>query len=185
MKTGDRGKLVFVLGGSASGKSKFAVQLAKKIGEKIVFVATCSPQDEEMKEKIKKHKKERPSHWQIIEAAATPFRIPWPSRSIDCLLIDSLAMWISTLTMQNMGLRNVKNKLNRFVSQVRSKYKAAIVVSDEVGLGIVPDNPLVRNFRETLGCVHQIAARSADDLFFIVCGLPIHLKKGNIRGGAM
>lgn len=168
--------IIFVVGGAASGKSKFAIKIAKNRGRKIVFVATCIPQDSEMHRKITRHKRERPAHWKTIEAAATPFRIRWPRAPVDCLLVDSLTLWVSNLMMHGLGLRRIKKSLKRFLNQARKKYKTTIVVSDEVGLGIVPENRIARNFRELLGEINQATAQLSQEVFGVSSGLSVQLK---------
>lgn len=171
-----RGHLIFVLGGSGSGKSKFAVELAKKHADEVLFVATCSAKDAEMRQKIKNHKAERPSHWKTLETAEMPFKIASSDRPSPCLLVDCLTLWVSSLMMMDQTREEIQKKCRRFLDQVRSRFKRVIVVSDEVGCSVVPENKLARGFRETLGFVNQKVAEQADQVFFVAAGLPIQLK---------
>ena len=164
------------MGGAGSGKSRFAVETAERGSRAVSFVATCDPTDGEMGDKIRRHKKERPSHWSVIEAASTPFEAKWPNGKADCILVDSLTLWVSTLAMKDAGRDEIISKCAAFLTQARKKFKRTIVVSDEVGLGVVPENGLARSFRETLGKVNQQAAKLADEAYLVAAGLPIALK---------
>ena len=170
------GELIFVVGGAGSGKSAFALEMAKNHAEKAVFVATSASEDKEMERKIKNHQKERPAHWNTIEAAATPFDIIWRNGKMSCLLVDSLTLWVSTLLMKRAGRDVIIQKCESFLRGAQAKFKQTIVVSDEVGLGIVPSTRLARDFREILGAVNQQAAEIADRVFLISVGLPVQLK---------
>ena len=170
------GELIFVVGGAGSGKSSFALELAKNHAKKAVFVATSASEDKEMERKIRNHQKERPAHWNTIEAAATPFDIIWPHGKTSCLLVDSLTLWVSTLLMKNAGREVILQKCASFLRGAQAKFKQTIVVSDEVGLGIVPENRLARDFREILGDVNQQTAEIADRVFLVSVGLPVQLK---------
>ena len=170
------GELIFVVGGAGSGKSKFALELAKKRSKKAAFVATSASEDGEMARKIESHQKERPAHWLTIEAAGTPFHIERPKEKIPCLLVDCLTLWVSAMLMKNCGREEILDRCKKFLAEARQNFKHVIVVSDEVGLGIVPENRLARDFREALGAVNQLAAQMAGQVFQVTVGLPVRIK---------
>ena len=170
------GELIFVVGGAGSGKSTFALELAKNHAKKAVFVATSASEDKEMERKIRNHQKERPAQWNTIEAAATPFNIVWPNGETSCLLVDSLTLWVSALLLKSAGRDSIVRKCASFLREAREKFTQTVVVSDEVGLGIVPENRPARDFREILGAVNQKTAQIADQVFLVSVGLPVQLK---------
>ena len=170
------GELIFVVGGAGSGKSRVALEMVKNHTKKTVFVATAASEDNEMERKIRNHQKERPAHWNTIEAATTPFDIIWPNGKTSCLLVDSLTLWVSALMMKNIERGEIAGKCESFLREARAKFKQTVVVSDEVGLGIVPENRLARDFREILGAVNQKTAEIADQVFLVSVGLPVQLK---------
>ena len=170
------GELIFVVGGAGSGKSRFALQIAREWDPKVAFVATCASGDGEMAKKIANHRRERPEHWLTIEAAENPFKVNCPDKTTECLLVDSLTLWVSEMLLKGHEREDVIGKCARFLPEARSKFRQTIVVSDEVGFGIVPENDLARRFRQVLGAVNQRAADIADEVFLISVGLPIQLK---------
>lgn len=169
------GKITFILGGAGSGKSKFALKMANE-GKNVAFVATCDSKDGEMKRKIDAHREERPSHWPTIEAGSTPFEPAWPNGKTDCLMIDSLTLWVSELLMREVPLEEILRKCEACLNEASRRFEHTIVVSDEVGFGIVPENRLARDFRELLGKINQQVAQMAGEVFFVAAGLPIQMK---------
>ncbi|HEY0730054.1 MAG TPA: bifunctional adenosylcobinamide kinase/adenosylcobinamide-phosphate guanylyltransferase [Pyrinomonadaceae bacterium] len=170
-------KLILVLGGARAGKSTFALRLAKEIaGEgSVTFIATAQALDEEMSQRIARHREERPSHWTTIEE---PYRLDEALIKVSnpgVALVDCLTLFTS-----NWLLREDEHTLNevsnRFLTNVRSQSQTVIVVSNEVGLGLVPETPLGRSFRDLLGRVNQQFAEAADEVYLLVAGLPLRLK---------
>lgn len=170
-------KLILVLGGARAGKSTFALRLAKEIaGEgSVTFIATAQALDEEMSQRIARHREERPSHWTTIEE---PYHLDEALIKVSnpgVALVDCLTLFTS-----NWLLREDEHTLNevsnRFLTNVRSQSQTVIVVSNEVGLGLVPETPLGRSFRDLLGRVNQQFAEAADEVYLLVAGLPLRLK---------
>ena len=170
------GKLIFILGGAGSGKSRFALAIAKQSSGKIAFVATGNSSDREMKRKIRNHQRERPAHWQTIEAAKTPFNSNGARDKTACLLVDSFTLWISAALVQGQAWDKIIRDCRSFLKTSRVDFARTIIVSDEVGFGIVPANRLAREFREILGIVNQEVAAAADQVFLVAAGLPVQLK---------
>ncbi len=175
------GELTFILGGAGSGKSRFAVEMAKGSSGPVVFVATCKSMDKEMERKIENHRKERPAQWEIIEAASTPFNINGFKKKAECLLVDSLTLWVSALLLRRDGRERTAEDCRAFLKKVRADFKHTIIVSDEVGFGVVPENRLARDFREILGIINQEAAKAADEVFLVAAGLPVQLKNNKSK----
>ena len=170
-------KLILVLGGARAGKSTFALRLAKEIAgdSSVTFIATAQALDEEMAQRIARHREERPSHWTTIEEPYHLDEALIKAANSDVALVDCLTLFTS-----NWLLREDEQTLNevsdRFLANVRSQPQTVIVVSNEVGLGLVPETPLGRNFRDLLGHVNQQFAEAADEVYLLVAGLPLRLK---------
>lgn len=172
-------KIVFILGGARSGKSSYAVELAKKLNKRTVFIATCTSFDDEMKERIKMHKAQRPKEWKVIEEGKDISSVLTNLKNkYEIILIDCLGMWISNLLSDGLNDKEVEEEVLRLIKSI-SKFKGVtILVSNEVGMGIVPDNPLARRFRDLLGRANQIIARNADEVIFMQSGIPVVIKEG-------
>jgi adenosylcobinamide kinase / adenosylcobinamide-phosphate guanylyltransferase len=170
-------KITLLLGGSSSGKSQYALEEAKKLNKKTAFIATASPGDNEMSQRITKHKKERPSHWTTFEESADI--IPTLKKigsQFDIVIIDCLTFLIFNLSKDNSVEENIEKRVRELVKVLKSANHQTIIVSNEVGLGIVPENPMARRFRDLAGKINQIVAQEADKVFFIVSGLPMQVK---------
>ena len=174
--------LTLVLGGARSGKSAFAERLASE-GGRVLFAATAEAGDVEMAERIARHRARRPSAWGTLEA---PLRLAAQLRSgvggYDTVLLDSLTLWVSNLLLRSEAAGGAASDVHSEASDLLEAYRegpaAWIVVSDEVGSGIVPPMPLGRAFRDALGGVNQLFAAQADRVFLTVAGLPLTLKPG-------
>lgn len=171
------GNITFILGGARSGKSSYAIELAKKIGTNTAFIATCIPLDEEMRLRIQNHKEQRPSEWQTFEEPkdVAPLIQKIGSR-FDLIIIDCLTILITNLLLNEMPDEVIEKKINDIVDALASTGSSAIIVSNEVGLGIVPDNPLSRRFRDLAGRINQMVSARADEVYFMVSGLKLPMK---------
>lgn len=172
---------VLVLGGARSGKSRFAEELAGSLGGGVLYVATAAARDAEMAERIRQHRLRRPAHWRTIEAATGLAEAVAPrlTGSATCVLVEDL-----TLLLSNLGVQEGSDSLAAD-SEARAKREVAallelpahvVLVSNEVGLGIVPQTPLGRAFRDALGRVNQAAAAAASEVYFLIAGLPMVVK---------
>lgn len=171
------GKIVFVLGGARSGKSSFAVEKAKELSDRVAFIATCEALDTEMQKRIMHHKRSRPAAWKTVDA---PLDIPAAVRTISprfsVILIDCLTLLVSNLMLKGSKDTGIAKEAERILSSLKDKDALAIIVSNEVGLGIVPENALARRFRDIAGRVNQIIARGSDEVYFLTAGIPRRLK---------
>ncbi len=171
--------LIFITGGARSGKSKLALKLAERTGGKVAFIATAQAGDDEMAERILIHKKSRPKEWTTIEE---PIDIPSAISKVadhDVAIIDCLTLLLSNLMLEDKSLDETGRILGRMedlVKASRSFKGTVIVVSNEVGMGIVPENELARKFRDLAGRANQIIADAADEVYLCVSGIPVKLK---------
>ncbi len=173
--------ITFVLGGAKSGKTAFALKYAENLRgfRDYYYLATAQALDEEMKEKIKKHKEERPSYWKLIEEPLSiSHHLEKLSKSLSVILLDCITLWISNLLHYE---RNFDQETEAFF-EVLKAFQAherswLILVSNEIGLGIVPENSLARKYRDLVGYVNQRISALADEVYFIVAGLSIPLKR--------
>lgn len=170
-------RLIFILGGARSGKSSYAMNLAKSTGKKIVFIATCIPGDSEMKHRIKLHKKSRPRTWRVIEEG---IHIDSALRKVktgyDAILIDCMGLFISNLMAVEPNDKKIEERVWQVIKQIKKSTSDVIVVSNEVGMGIVPDNLLARRFRDLLGKTNQMLAQSADTVIMMYAGIATVIK---------
>ena len=169
-----KGKIIFILGGARSGKSGFALETASGIPGRKAFIATAQALDDEMGQRIARHKAERTDEWQAFEE---PINIQELIARIhgtyDVLLIDCLTLWITNLMLGNVAIEGKARLLLEALSACRS---SVFIVSNEVGLGIVPDNRLSREFRDIAGTLNQKVAALADEVYFVAAGLPLRIK---------
>ena len=172
------GKITLILGGARSGKSSYALNLAKKY-KKVAFIATCVGLDREMRERIKLHKESRPAHWKTFEEPRDLVRlIRELSDSFDCILIDCLTLLVSNLVLSGDKQEEVLKKIKEIIFVLGKKKARIILVSNEVGLGLVPVNKLGRDFRDIAGRVNQLVADKSDKVFFTLSGIALKIKGG-------
>ncbi|MBW1821865.1 MAG: bifunctional adenosylcobinamide kinase/adenosylcobinamide-phosphate guanylyltransferase [Deltaproteobacteria bacterium] len=171
-----------IIGGCRSGKSRHALELAEKIsGSKRIFIATCMPLDDEMKERIDRHKKERDKSWTTIEAPIElPKVINEKSREGDVILVDCLTLWINNLIMETEDSDIINQRIHKLILSLKEAKCLVILVSNEVGAGIVPENRLARLFRDYAGFVNQKVAECADSVIWMVAGIPVVIKSKSL-----
>ena len=165
--------LILVGGGSRSGKSSFALELAKERGTRRAFLATAQAFDLEMTERIARHKAERDDAFTTIEEPLDLAGVV-SKTSFDVLLIDCLTLWVSNLMMQEEVEINAKGA--ELVRVSAASKALCIFVTNEVGCGIVPGNPMSRRFRDLAGRLNQEMANAAQEVYFLTFGIPTRLK---------
>lgn len=172
------GNMTFIVGGARSGKSRHAAFLAGKCGRKIAFIATCNPSDAEMKKRVRLHQAARPGHWHTFEEPSeiVPL-LKKIGNDYDGILIDCLTLLVSNWMLKKMKPAEIEWEAGKLASCLRRIRAKTIIVSNEVGLGIVPGNKLARDFRDIAGKVNQKVAGEADRVIFMVSGLPMQIKK--------
>lgn len=170
-------KFIFILGGARSGKSSYAVDLAKKLRKRTAFVATCTSSDIEMKKRIKMHKKSRPRQWKLIEEGKDIDSVLIELKNkYEIILVDCLGLWVSNLLAEDVMDKEIGNHISKLIKSISKLKGITILVSNEVGTGIVPDNPLARRFRDLLGMANQMITKKADEVIFMQSGIPMIIK---------
>jgi len=170
------GKITLILGGARSGKSTYALSLAKKY-KKVAFIATCQGLDKEMRERIRLHQESRPKHWETFEEPRDlTGLLEKINSSFDCILVDCLTLLVSNLVLAGAGQEAVIKYIEDLLFFLGKKKARIILVSNEVGLGLVPVNKLGREFRDIAGKINQIAASRANEVLFMAAGLPMKIK---------
>lgn len=165
---------LLVLGGARSGKSRHAQQRAEATRLRPVFIATAQAFDAEMSDRIARHRAERGAGWETVEAPLElPAAIERHGASDAVLLVDCLTLWASNLMMAE---RDAEKATGELLAAISRNPGPLILVSNEVGLGIVPDTPLGRRFRDIAGTMNQHVARSVSEVQFLISGLPLSLK---------
>ncbi|MDR1701537.1 MAG: bifunctional adenosylcobinamide kinase/adenosylcobinamide-phosphate guanylyltransferase [Sporomusaceae bacterium] len=178
------GKIVLVTGGARSGKSAFAEKYAQNVNKKTAYFATAQIFDEEMKERIARHRSRRPQEWATYE---TPFdaeeEMAKVTDTFDVVLFDCLTIYLSNLFLspampaaRHLRQEAVLAKMEKLMRTAKAGKAEVVFVTNEVGLGIVPDNPLAREYRDLAGLVNQKAASFAAEVYLIVCGMPLQIK---------
>lgn len=177
--------IVLVTGGSRSGKSRYAAKTGEALDGPRAFVATCPLIDEEMNERIRKHREERKRFdWQTIEepvelAAALRKTLGFNVRIVDCL-----TLWVNNLmyraeqSLTRIDEDEISRKCEELLTISADLNGTIIFVTNEVGMGVIPDNPASRLFRDLVGRCNQTMAHGADEVTLLACGQPIDLKKG-------
>jgi adenosylcobinamide kinase / adenosylcobinamide-phosphate guanylyltransferase len=170
------GRCLLVLGGARSGKSHYAEARAEAAGERLCYIATAEAYDAEMADRIARHRTRRGEGWTTVEAPLElPAAIADTAGDGIVLLVDCLTLWLSNLILAE---RDPDAETERLLRAVRLAGGTTILVSNEVGLGIVPDNALARRFRDAAGLANQRVAGIADEVVLVTAGLPLTLKGG-------
>ena len=169
---------MLVLGGAKSGKSSFALNVCNSLNKKRIFLATAQALDQEMEERIRRHQAERGSGWRTIEE---PLKVAEMIDSLDSkntiILLDCLTLWLNNLYMEHGEDQEAIDKaIEDLARQLEDIRGAVVVVSNEVGMGIVPDNQLSRTYRDTAGYMNQRIARLSGKVVAVLTGIPLVLK---------
>lgn len=174
-------KSILITGGARSGKSRFAQKLAVEAGGRVLFVAAAEAKDEDMRLRIEAHRQSRPGNWKTLEA---PLGISAVIRGYtgeaEVVVIDCVTMLVSNTMLLERGAPAAEElalkEVQALVDQMDELEATFIIVTNEVGLGLVPDNELGRRYRDCLGRANQMMARHADEVYLMVAGIPIRLK---------
>jgi adenosylcobinamide kinase/adenosylcobinamide-phosphate guanylyltransferase len=170
-------EVILISGGARSGKSRCAVELAKRRGARVAFIATGAASDAEMKTRIEQHKRSRPPQWTLIEEGKDIVTtLPALKDKYDVVVIDCLGLLISNLLADHLDDEEIERRIEQLVDAIRAVDLTAIVVSNEVGSGIVPLQALARRFRDLLGWSNQTFARQADKVIVMQMGIPVVIK---------
>lgn len=174
-------KLILIGGGVRSGKSAFALELARGYGKRRAFVATARPGDAEMKQRIDRHREERGDGFETVEE---PLDVPAALESVadrDVVVIDCVTVWLSNLLEHELRHREILARVDRLVSVASKAHCATIVVVNEVGMGIVPVSPLGRSFRDVAGFAHQRLSAAAEEIYFATMGTVLKVRPSTLE----
>lgn len=178
------GRLTLLLGGARGGKSAHALRLAQEserfFGGEVCFIATAQGLDEDMAARIARHRTERPDHWRTIEEPCQIDEALRQTHRAEIVVVDCLTLFVSNWLMRYEAEHECEQSLRsvtrNFLELARTREQTIICVSNEVGLGLVPEARLGRTFRDLLGRVNQEFAEAADDVYLLIAGLPLKLK---------
>lgn len=171
-----KSKLIFVLGGARSGKSSYALQQGKAQSPR-AFLATAEALDSEMAIRIKKHKQSRGKGWKTFEV---PIQLTeWFARDgakYSSVVVDCLTLWLNNLLRDKVRPRQVPSYVRKLLQAIKLCSSQVVMVSNELGLGLVPGDAVSREFRDAAGRMNQSIATEADEVYFLVSGIPLRLK---------
>lgn len=177
-------QLTFLLGGARSGKSRYAETWARDHGQRVLFAATAQALDDEMRDKIAHHQAQRPAHWTTVEAPLhTGDVIERAFDGHDTVIVDCLTLLAANVLLalpedctQDEANHHILTEIEGLLRAYEASPAAWLIVSNEVGMGVVPPTRLGRLFRDALGSANQRVAQAADDVLLFVAGLPWKLK---------
>lgn len=171
-------RLILLTGSTRCGKSRLAVEWARRFGPRILYLATCRPADEEMRCRVKRHRRTRPASWQTRE---TPEHLAETLRNvngtIDGAILDCLTLHVSRLMSRKASDEAVLQQIRALCDTMRRAPFPIVIVTNEVGWGVVPTSRLGRRFRDLAGLANQLVAEAADEVYLVVDGLPLCLKR--------
>lgn len=176
------GQLTLILGGARSGKSDYAEHLARELNQPVLYIATATAFDDEMRERIEHHKSTRPAAWQTLEA---PMNIAAATGNMqpEVVLLDCITLLVSNILLSlpedspfDIVMQKVKDEIDSLIEMQKRIGGEWFIVSNEVGLGLVPPYPLGRMYRDALGRANQMLARAAEHVLFMVAGIPTTIK---------
>ncbi len=169
-------KIIFITGGARSGKSRYAEELARQFSGPKAYLATAQALDEEMAERIRRHRANRPQEWQTLEEPIEVVGCIEEGDRFHLILLDCLTLWVSNLMVAGWDEARILEEGNRLLDACRQVKGSLILVGNEVGMGIVPENAQARLFRDLSGLIQQKVAREADEVYFMVSGLALKMK---------
>lgn len=178
-------KSYLIIGGVRSGKSEYAQSLAKRLSSSVIFLATAQARDDEMKDRIREHQKKRPKDWQTIEE---PLNLAMSLKGLikkaEVILIDCLTIFISNHLLslkKDQSIKTAKIRIQNELTDLFNLYSdhsaSLIIVTNEVGMGVVPATPLGRSYRDLLGWANKYIAQRIDHLILLIAGIPIDIKQ--------
>lgn len=180
-----KGKIVLVTGGARSGKSNFAEKYVTALGTKVAYIATAQVYDQEMADRVSLHRQRRSETWTTYEEPyAAEVAVRNALASVDVVLFDCLTLYTSNLmlapdapTTPSERYLFIKQKIDQLLQAATSQSATVVFVTNEVGTGIVPDNALAREYRDLSGLVNQQVAAVADEVYLVICGIAVEIKK--------
>ena len=169
-------EIILITGGTRSGKSRYAEQRVREMGSRSVYVATAEANDQEIAQRIAEHRKRRGNQWRTIEEPLELTQTLLAERGkTDCALVDCLTLWISNLLLRH-DEKYASEKVDELIEKLPQLNFHLVLVTNEVGSGIVPDNALARRFRDLAGWTNQRMAQAANEVILMVAGVPMIAK---------
>ncbi len=178
MKGKNRNQITLVTGGCRSGKSSHAEELVQEIScDRKLYIATCVPHDTEMKDRVLRHRNDRGNSWDTVEIPVeTAKEIDLKSNQYNVILLDCLTLWMSNLMMEK-NEDEIMDCTDNLIISLSKSCSPVILVTNEVGAGIVPENAIARKFRDIAGRVNQKVAKASDRVVWVVSGIPVTIKQ--------
>lgn len=185
-------KIILLLGGARSGKSHYAQEYARKNAAQVLFVATATAGDEDMRLRIERHKQDRPAGWRMLEAATNVgIQIEANAGDAQLVVIDCITMLINNIfcrfdenqfgTISEAVLeKDVVAEIKQLQNSMEKVNASFLIISNEVGLGLVPENRMGRLYRDFLGRVNQMLAQQSDEVYLIAAGIAVRIKSSNV-----
>lgn len=173
--------LILVGGGVRSGKSSFAVDLARRRGRRLALIATAEAKDEEMRKRIERHRIERGDDFVTIEEPLDLTTKLQEIADVDVVVIDCLTLWLSNLLVVGSAATEILDRVDALTDAIGRCSFDTVVVTNEVGMGIVPESPLGRLFRDLAGQAHGALARQADQVYFAALGMMLRLRPNPVQ----
>lgn len=184
------GKLILVTGGARSGKSTFAEDMVRKYGEKVIYVATSIVCDDEMRERVKRHREQRPAGWMTVEAYKDmDLQLKGRLADMDAVLLDCITIMVSNLMLEkamdwegisaeeiNKVEAGVKIEIEKLIHVAGEASVPFVIVTNELGMGVVPPYELGRAVRDFAGRANQMLAKAAEEVYLCVSGIPVKIK---------
>jgi adenosyl cobinamide kinase/adenosyl cobinamide phosphate guanylyltransferase len=168
--------LTFLLGGARSGKSTLGVQIAEQQPLPVTYVATAEPFDDDLRDRVERHRAERPAQWTTVEC---PLELAAAIRAVPdhrFLIVDCLTVWLGNLFVHVVDSEQIATRARDLDAALRARRGPTVVVSNEVGMGVHPDSPLGRVYRDELGRLNQLVAAAADTTLLLVAGRALRLE---------
>ena len=173
---------ILVIGGCRSGKSDHAQVLAETTGTRRLYLATCVPHDDEMRERVQQHRDKRQPPWETLEIPVDVSGSIFSNKQkYDVILVDCLTLWVSNLLLSSPGNAEMDRALGSLEEAIGAPGCPLIFVTNEVGTGVVPENRLARRFRDDAGRVNQAVAAAANTVIWMVAGIPVTIKPADGR----
>lgn len=175
-------EIILITGGSRSGKSRYAQQLGDSLSGEKLFIATCPVTDEEMRQRIERHVLDRQgAGWKTVEETVDMEQTLAGNPDAEVVLIDCLTLWINNLLFtdaaNSLDEEATRVKARKLMEACRARAGVVIMVTNEVGLGVVPENALARRYRDLVGRCNQEIAAAADKVIMSICGIPLNIKE--------